>query len=260
MPSEPERRNSTRKRRARGSISADEIVAGAYRFAAEESLDALSMPRLAQRLDVGVTSIYWYFRSKEELIDTMTERAFGEFFSGFGISDDLPWDAYLRSYFHRYREILQANSLLCDLIVIRSAELTPEATRLTAEHMDGVLQVLVRHGFSPDTAMYAYSTLSVFTRGSVATERLHTASARPRPKAAEAFGELAGVKVLAALEEPHRIPFTADNEFSFGIDNGLRGLQQLLIGVPSSRLPDKSSSSPLPAPVTFLQPSPAPPR
>ena len=33
------------------------------------------MPGLAQHLDVGVTSIYWYFRKKEELLNAMNDVA-----------------------------------------------------------------------------------------------------------------------------------------------------------------------------------------
>jgi AcrR family transcriptional regulator len=33
------------------------------------------MPLRARQLDVGVTSIYWYLRKKDELLDAMTDRA-----------------------------------------------------------------------------------------------------------------------------------------------------------------------------------------
>jgi AcrR family transcriptional regulator len=56
-----------RRRRERGSISVDEILNGAFAVAADVSIDNLSMPLLARNLDVGVTSIYWYFRKKDEL-------------------------------------------------------------------------------------------------------------------------------------------------------------------------------------------------
>ena len=62
-----------RQRRERGSISVDEILNGALEVAAEVSIDNLSMPLLARHLDVGVTSIYWYFRKKDELLDAMTD-------------------------------------------------------------------------------------------------------------------------------------------------------------------------------------------
>ena len=60
-----------RRRRERGSISVDEIINGAFEVATEVSIDNLSMPQLARHLDVGVTSIYWYFRKKDELLDAV---------------------------------------------------------------------------------------------------------------------------------------------------------------------------------------------
>lgn len=223
----PTRKNSPRKRRARGSISAEEILLGAYDLASEESLDALSMPRLAQHLDVGVTSIYWYFRSKEELLDTMSERAMVEFDRSFDLSSDLPWDDYVRTYFRQFRQVFRNNSLLCDLIVMRTAPLTPEASRIAVQRIDRVLDVLVKAGFSPDAAMYAYSTLSVFSRGHLFLERSWAASGRPE-MAPEAFGSTPGLSVLPTMAEQHTMSMTSDEDFEFGLENSIRGLRLLL--------------------------------
>jgi AcrR family transcriptional regulator len=226
--STPTRKNSPRKRRARGSISAEEILLGAYELASLESLDALSMPRLAQRLDVGVTSIYWYFRSKEELLDTMTERAMAEFDRGFDLSQDLPWDDYVRTYFRQFREVFRTNGLLCDLIVVRTGTFTAEATRIAAQRIDLVLEVLVRAGFSPDVAMYAYSTLSVYTRGVLFLERTWAASGRSEPSAAGAFASTPDLAVITALTQPHAMSMISEEDFEFGLENNIRGLRLLL--------------------------------
>lgn len=53
-----------RRRRERGSINVDKILNGAFEVAADVSVDHLSMPLLAKHLDIGVTSIYWYFRRR----------------------------------------------------------------------------------------------------------------------------------------------------------------------------------------------------
>jgi AcrR family transcriptional regulator len=223
VPSSPAP-HTPRKRRARGSISAAEILEGAYELASEESLEALSMPRLAQRLDVGVTSIYWYFRSKDELLDTLAERAMAEFDRRIDIPDDLPWDEYLRSYFRSQRRMFREHELLCDLIVLRSSG-TPEATRLSAERIDRVLQLLVAAGFSPDAAMNAYAALSVFTRGSAALARIADDGAAMSDLPAGPFDEAPRLRVLGQLERPHLLAMTGDEEFEFGLENTLRGLR-----------------------------------
>ena len=226
--STPTRKNSPRKRRARGSISAEEILHGAYELASEESLDALSMPRLAQRLDVGVTSIYWYFRSKEELLDTMTEKAMVEFDRSFALSQDVAWDEYVRTYFRQFRAVFRDNELLCDLIVMRSGPLTPEASRIAAQRIDLVLGVLVDAGFTPDTAMFAYSTLSVFVRGHLFLERGWAASGRPDLPPEGAFANVPGLSVLTSLSQPHTMAMVSEDDFEFGLENTLRGLRHLL--------------------------------
>ena len=57
-----------RPRRARGSLSREEILAAAYELVEHDGLDALSMPALGRAVGAGVTSIYWYFRNKDDLL------------------------------------------------------------------------------------------------------------------------------------------------------------------------------------------------
>ena len=62
------KRTATRTRRARGSLSQDEILEAAAQLIDRGGLVQLSMGALARHMDSGVTSIYWYFRSKDELL------------------------------------------------------------------------------------------------------------------------------------------------------------------------------------------------
>ena len=64
-----------RQRRERGSINPDDIIKGAFELAEDVGIDNLSMPLLGKHLGVGVTSIYWYFRKKDDLLNAMTDRA-----------------------------------------------------------------------------------------------------------------------------------------------------------------------------------------
>jgi AcrR family transcriptional regulator len=87
-----------RRRRERGSISVDEILNGAFEVAAEVSIDNLSMPLPARQLDVGVTSIYWYFRKKDELLDAMTDWALQRYEFTVPCIDASNWRASLRNH------------------------------------------------------------------------------------------------------------------------------------------------------------------
>ncbi len=68
-----------RPRRERGSINPDDIIKGAFELAEEVGIDNLSMPLLGKHLGVGVTSIYWYFRKKDDLLNAMTDRALRQY-------------------------------------------------------------------------------------------------------------------------------------------------------------------------------------
>ena len=68
-----------RPRRERGSINPDDSIKGAFELAEQVSIDNLSMPLLGKHLGVGVTSIYWYFRKKDDLLNAMTDRALRQY-------------------------------------------------------------------------------------------------------------------------------------------------------------------------------------
>jgi AcrR family transcriptional regulator len=221
--------SAPRRRRARGSISAEEISDGAYDLAARESLDALSMPRLAQRLDVGVTSIYWYFRNKDDLLHSLGERAMAEFVQAMSaVAVDVSWEKYVWEYFAKFRQIFIENSLLCDLLVVRGHALTPTAARMSLELINHFVGVLVDAGLSPDDAWQAYATLSVYTRGSVFLAR-RTYSGEP-PHLNPSSMNVPELAVLASLHGQPDLSMASEEDFRFGIDNIVRGLRALIVG------------------------------
>src|SRR6476659_5201542 len=111
----------TRRRRERGSLSVDEILKGAFEVAERASIDNLSMPILAKHLDVGVTSIYWYFRRKDDLLDAMTNRALDEYDFTAPSIDTGNWRESLAHHARIMRKTFRSNPILCDLILIRGS-------------------------------------------------------------------------------------------------------------------------------------------
>jgi AcrR family transcriptional regulator len=102
----PVSKPASRRRRQRGSINAEDIVVGAFEVAREVSLDQLSMPTLAVHLDVGVTSIYWYFRKKEDLLNRMTEVAVEKYLEDLPpIRSDQPWQEMLHEHLVNERRL-----------------------------------------------------------------------------------------------------------------------------------------------------------
>lgn len=165
-----------RRRRERGSISVDEILRGAFELAGEESIDQLSMPQLARHLDVGVTSIYWYFRRTDELLDAMTERVLHDYdFSVLAI-DPGTWRASLRAHAHRMREMFTRNPIVCDLILIRGTRGLP-AARTALEKIEQPVAALVTAGLTAKQAFDTYTAIAVLVRSSAVLQRLQTRTA-----------------------------------------------------------------------------------
>lgn len=65
-------------------LSREQIVTAAIELADEGGLEAASVRRIAGRLGVGATSLYWHVRSKTDLHELMYDAAWAEF------ADNLP--------------------------------------------------------------------------------------------------------------------------------------------------------------------------
>jgi AcrR family transcriptional regulator len=164
---------SGRRRRERGSISVDEIVRGAFEIADEVSIDNLSMPQLARHLDVGVTSIYWYFRRKDELLDAMTERVLIDYDMSVLSIEAGTWRESLRAHAHRMREMFTTNPIVCDLILIRGTRGIP-AARTALEKIEQPVAALVTAGLTARQAFDTYTAISVLVRSSAVLQRLQS--------------------------------------------------------------------------------------
>jgi AcrR family transcriptional regulator len=161
-----------RQRRERGSINPDDIISGAFELAEQVSIDNLSMPLLGKHLGVGVTSIYWYFRKKDDLLNAMTDRALHKYVFATPYVEASDWRETLRNHARSMRKTFIGNPILCDLILIRSA-LSPRTARLGVQEIEKAIAGLVEAGLSPEEAFDTYSAVSGHVRGSVVLHRLH---------------------------------------------------------------------------------------
>ena len=170
-----------RRRRERGSISVDEILNGAFEVAAEVSIGNLSMPLLARAPGYRQsTSIYWYFRKKDELLDAMTDRALDAIQVHRARSIDASnWRESLRNHAHR-RCAGSFSTTRCCATSSSSAGITASrAARRPARRSNNPSAALVEAGLTSEQAVETYGAISVHTRGSV----VHAAPGRRRRSA-----------------------------------------------------------------------------
>ncbi|WP_255510404.1 MULTISPECIES: TetR family transcriptional regulator [unclassified Frankia] len=170
----------------------------------------MSMPRLAAYLDVGVTSIYWYFKSKRELLDAMAEEALVSFYESMPALRGDAWEDVLREFFKNFYALLAVDDLKCDLIARRIGSLTYQETITSWPRAAELLAGLRDAGFPSSLAWHAFFTLSTYTRGFLLTERPAEDPAAAVPAAAQPSG------------------VTVPEDFEFGITNIILGLRTLL--------------------------------
>lgn len=177
-PSTATARNARPKRRPRGSLDVEEIISGAFELAEEVSIAGLSMPELARHLDVPITSIYWHFRKKEQLLDAMTARAIQQYHFSNPFVDGGTWQEGLRNHFRKMHVVFRENPVLCELILMRTGELSAQATQASVDNLETVIRTMVDAGFNPDEALTVYMALSAHSRGTSMIEHLNTAQAQ----------------------------------------------------------------------------------
>jgi AcrR family transcriptional regulator len=220
----------TRRRRQRGSINAEEIIAGAFEVARRVSLDQLSMPVLAEHLDVGVTSIYWYFRKKEHLLNAMTDVAVDKYIREMPpMPEDEPWQDVFYNHFRNSRDAHRNDQILSDLLFIRTSTYTQDATRRIFEAEEAVISRLVHAGFTADNALMVYNAASVYTRGMIIHDRILRLSNTPTlDDRQRRMTDWSTMPLLGSLIDRHPLAGTTDEDFAFGMARLISGFETLL--------------------------------
>ena len=236
-----------RQRRERGSINPDDIIKGAFELAENVGIDNLSMPLLGKHLGVGVTSIYWYFRKKDDLLNAMTDRALRQYVFATPYIEAKDWRETLRNHARSMRKTFLGSPILCDLILIRSA-LSPRAAKVGVQEVEKAIASLVEAGLSPQNAFDTYSAMSVHVRGSVVLQRLRdknrAADDGPSDIEETMTIDADSTPLLAEVtEKGHHLGAADDYNFEFGLECILDHADRLMHdgGNKSAKAPRKTT-------------------
>ena len=85
------RRASPRTRGPKAAFELDTVVSAAIELADAEGLEAVTMRRVAERLEMGTMSLYTYVPGKAELLDLMLDTVYGERLRDAGPGLNAPW-------------------------------------------------------------------------------------------------------------------------------------------------------------------------
>lgn len=177
-----------RRRRARGSLSRQEILEAAREIVERDGLRQLSMPTLAAQLKSGVTSIYWYFRSKDALVDALAQQVLSDVHQQVPPIGDGPWDQELITYFEAFHDLLQALPAYREVVAYGSGFIVYSAlTRGAQRRLEAGLDLLVRAGLPREQAIGYFGACLNYTRGFVVLQQgmqqrpAREAAAQPDP-------------------------------------------------------------------------------
>jgi TetR/AcrR family tetracycline transcriptional repressor len=130
------------------------VVDRALRLADADGLDALTIRKLATDLRVTPMALYWHFRSKDELLEGLAERVWGEI--DVNVDSTAPWPAQLRGLLESLLRVLRAHPA-APQVLLQSEQRPSEVWSNAAEV---TLEVLRSAGFDPVIASgIARSTL-----------------------------------------------------------------------------------------------------
>jgi AcrR family transcriptional regulator len=214
----------------RAHLSRERVLETAVAFADRHGLEALSMRKLGQELGASAMSAYYYFPTKEQLLDGMVDVVFAEIEPP---SLELDWKTAMRNRAISTRAALNRHRWAIGHMEGRTDH-GPANLRLH----DAALGCLRAAGFSLEATIHAYSVQDAYIYGFVLQE-IDMAPETADDFAAEAqrqidayADQLADYPHLAEVVGGHvaKVGYDYATEFLFGLDLILDGLDRQLQG------------------------------
>ena len=210
-------------------LNGERIALVAVALADADGIEGLSMRKLASELGTAPMSLYRHFANKEGLLDAMVDLVFGEMYPP-GIGMD--WKDELRKRGVSARETLRRHPWANGLMESR---LHPGEA--SAAHHNATMGCLREAGFPFREAVHAYNLLDAYTYG-FALQEMSIPFETPEESgevAAQTVGEKgAEFPYLAeVVVELGKRGYDYTEEFEFGLDFILEGLERLLASQPT---------------------------
>jgi AcrR family transcriptional regulator len=171
-------------------LSRERVLEAAVALADESGSEALSMRKLGEALGVEAMSLYHHVASKDDLLDGMIDVVFSEIALPADCDD---WKRAMRERALSARRVLSRHGW-----AIRFMDSRTSPGPATLRHHDAVLGCLRNAGFSVPLAASALSVLDSYIHGFAFQERLRPA-------------------------------YDYGNDFEFGLDLILEGLERLSV-------------------------------
>lgn len=223
-----------RKRPSRGpkpKLDVQSIVGVAIDVADTEGLEALSMRRVADRLDVGAMALYTYVPGRDELIELMLETVTGEV--GRPADATHGWRAGLEVYAKEFWELYHRHPWLLKISLTRGL-MGPNQTTM----LDSVLGAVSNSGLAAGEIVSVFSVVEGYVqsaaRTSVGTARIVQSTGVTDEQWWSAYAPL-----LDEYVDAERYPSLmsvaeeggfeqAEDTFEFGLERVLDGIEAFI--------------------------------
>jgi len=192
-----------RKHAPPAGLSHDAICTAALRLIDDEGLDEFSTRKLGRALGCEAMAIYWYYPSKDALLDAVVDKLTENLSAALTVHDHPDWIAVLRDVAHAYRRIAHDHPQAFPLLATRRFELARR------QNIDDQIAAQFYRVVSSYCSGFALNELATL-RGAAP----HTAALRKR------FGRVA--EVSKWLE-----PRYLDEMFDFGLELQLQALARM---------------------------------
>ena len=215
-----------RSTKTRTPLSRERVLRAAVVLADSGGIEALTMRRLGEELQVEAMSLYNHVAGKDDILDGMVDLAFSEITLP---QSGTPWKAAMRQRGMSARDVLLRHPWAVTLMQSRS---TPGPA--TKRHHDAVIGSLRAAGFDIHMAAHAFSVMDGYIYG-FALQQTNLPSRNEEESTVLAVTIL---RELPAADYPHLAEMIVDHalqpgydyakEFEFGLDLILDGLEQRL--------------------------------
>ena len=216
---------ASRSARPRIPLSRERVLLAALALADDGGIEALTMRRLGERVQVEAMSLYNHVAGKEDILDGIVDLVFSEIVVP---PDTADWKTTMRRRATSTRDVLGRHPWATILMQSRT-----KPGPATLHHHDSVIGSLRKAGFTIDMAAHAFSAMDGYIYG-FALQQLNlpshtveesTALAEDilRELPADRFPYLAEMIVEHALKPDYDYA----KEFEFGLDLILDGLERI---------------------------------
>jgi AcrR family transcriptional regulator len=195
------------KRKAKSPLTAEKIRERALRLIDDDGLESFSTRKLGAALGCEAMAIYWYYPSKDALLDAVVEELVSRLPMDESASED--WIDALRRLAHGYRRLAHQHPKAFPLLATRRF-----ATENTYQFLEGIFELAQRAGLDDRTTARFFRLVSSYIAGAALDELAGARDPENARKLAGARTAFPRVEAIWTWLQPEH----DDEVFEFGLE------------------------------------------